>query len=78
MAQDPGRVFPGKKMPGHMGAAQRTQQSLKIVRIDAERNLLLIHGAIPGSRGGDVLVRPAVRARRPPAVKQGGKAASAK
>ncbi|MGA0025011.1 MAG: 50S ribosomal protein L3 [Burkholderiales bacterium] len=78
MAQDPGRVFPGKKMPGHMGAVNRTQQSLRIVRIDAERNLLLIRGAIPGSRGGDVMVRPAVRARRPAAVKQGGKAAAAK
>lgn len=78
MAQDPGRVFPGKKMPGHMGAVKRTQQSLRIVRIDAERNLLLIRGAVPGSRGGDVMVRPAVRARRPAAVKQGGKAAAAK
>lgn len=77
MAQDPGRVFPGKKMPGHMGAVRRTQQSLEIVRIDIERNLLLIRGAVPGSRGGDVMVRPAVRARRP-AVKQGGKAAPAK
>ncbi len=77
MAQDPGRVFPGKKMAGHMGAARRTQQSLRIVRIDAERNLLLIRGAIPGSRGGDVMVRPAVRARRS-AVKQGGKAAAGK
>ncbi|MGE0559582.1 MAG: 50S ribosomal protein L3 [Burkholderiales bacterium] len=78
MAQDPGRVFPGKKMPGHMGAVKRTQQSLRIVRIDAERNLLLIRGAIPGSRGGDVMVRPAVRARRSAAVKQGGKTAAAK
>lgn len=78
MAQDPGRVFPGKRMPGHMGAVRRTQQSLEIVRIDAERNLLLIRGAVPGSRGGDVMVRPAIRARRPPAVKQGGKAAPAK
>lgn len=77
MAQDPGRVFPGKKMPGHMGAVRRTQQSLQIVRIDAERNLLLIRGAVPGSRGGDVMVRPAARARRP-AVQQGGKAAPAK
>ncbi len=77
MAQDPGRVFPGKRMPGHMGAVKRTQQSLEIVRIDAERNLLLIRGAVPGSRGGDVMVRPAVRARRAP-VKQGGKAAPAK
>ncbi len=78
MAQDPGRVFPGKKMPGHMGAVKRTEQSLEIVRIDTERNLLLIRGAVPGSRGGDVLVRPAVRARRAAAVKQGGKAAPAK
>ncbi len=78
MAQDPGRVFPGKKMPGHLGAVQRTQQSLKIVRIDVERNLLLIRGAVPGSRGGDVMVRPAIRARRPAAIKQGGKAAPAK
>ncbi len=78
MAQDPGRVFPGKRMPGHMGAVTRTQQSLEIVRIDVERNLLLIRGAVPGSRGGDVMVRPAVRARRPAAVKQGGKAAPAK
>ncbi|MDH5342682.1 MAG: 50S ribosomal protein L3 [Betaproteobacteria bacterium] len=78
MAQDPGRVFPGKKMPGHMGAVQRTEQSLEIVRIDAERNLLLIRGAVPGSRGGDVMVRPAVRTRRAAAFKQGGKAAPAK
>lgn len=78
MAQDPGRVFPGKKMAGHMGAVKRTEQSLEIVRIDAERNLLLIRGAIPGSRGGDVMVRPAIRARRAASVKQGGKAAAAK
>jgi len=78
MAQDPGRVFPGKKMAGHMGAVKRTEQSLEIVRIDAERNLLLIRGAIPGSRGGDVMVRPAIRARRVASVKQGGKAAAAK
>ena len=78
MAQDPGRVFPGKKMPGHLGAAKRTQQLLKIVRVDAERNLLLIRGAVPGSRGGDVMVRPSVRTKRVAAVKQGGKAAPAK
>ncbi len=78
MAQDPGRVFPGKKMAGHMGAVKRTEQSLEIVRIDAERNLLLIRRAIPGSRGGDVMVRPAIRARRAASVKQGGKAAAAK
>jgi large subunit ribosomal protein L3 len=64
MAQDPGRVFPGKKMPGHLGAVQRTVQNLEIVRIDAERQLLLIRGAVPGSRGGDLMVSPTVRAAR--------------
>src|SRR5688572_15177512 len=64
MAQDPGRVFPGKKMPGHLGAANRTVQNLEIVRIDAERQLLLIRGAVPGSKGGDVAVYPAVKPRR--------------
>jgi large subunit ribosomal protein L3 len=62
--QTPGRVFPGKKMSGHLGAARRTIQNLEIVRVDAERNLLLIKGAVPGARGGDVVVRPAVRAKR--------------
>jgi large subunit ribosomal protein L3 len=62
MAQDPGRVFPGKRMPGHLGAAKTTVQNLQIVRVDAERNLLLIKGAVPGSKGGDVMVRPAVKA----------------
>jgi large subunit ribosomal protein L3 len=62
MAQDPGRVFPGKRMTGHLGDVQRTVQNLKIVRIDAERQLLLVMGAVPGSKGGDVVVRPAVKA----------------
>jgi len=62
MAQDPGRVFPGKRMPGHLGTVKVTVQNLQIVRVDAERNLLLIKGAIPGSKGGDVVVRPAVKA----------------
>jgi large subunit ribosomal protein L3 len=62
MAQDPGRVFPGKKMAGHMGAANRTAQNLEIVRIDLERQLLLIRGAVPGSKGGDIAVYPAVKA----------------
>ena len=62
MAQDPGRVFPGKKMAGHLGAVTRTTQMLEIVRIDAERQLLLIKGAVPGSRGGNVVVRPGVKA----------------
>jgi large subunit ribosomal protein L3 len=64
MAQDPGRVFPGKKMAGHMGAANRTAQNLEIVRIDAERQLLLIRGAVPGSRGGDIAVYPAKKVRK--------------
>ena len=62
MAQDPGRVFPGKKMAGHLGAVTRTTQLLEIVRIDAERQLLLIKGAVPGSKGGNVVVRPSVKA----------------
>ena len=59
--QTPGRVFKGKKMAGHMGAAQRCQQNLEVVRVDAERNLLLVKGAVPGARGGDVIVTPAVK-----------------
>lgn len=62
MAQDPGRVFPGKRMAGHLGDAQRTQQNLEIVRVDVERQLLLVKGAVPGSKGADVIVRPAVKA----------------
>ncbi|WJW75048.1 50S ribosomal protein L3 [Thiohalobacter sp. IOR34] len=60
--QTPGRVFKGKKMAGHMGNVRRTQQTLEVVRVDAERNLLLIKGSVPGARGGDVIVRPAVKA----------------
>ncbi len=60
--QTPGRVFKGKKMAGHMGAERVTTQNLEIVRIDAERNLLLIKGAVPGAIGGDVIVKPAVKA----------------
>ncbi len=55
-------MFPGKRMAGHLGAVRRTTQNLEIVRVDAERQLLLIKGAIPGSKGGDVLIRPAVKA----------------
>jgi large subunit ribosomal protein L3 len=62
--QDPGRVFPGKRMAGHLGNAKRTVQNVEIIRVDAERQLLLIKGALPGSRGGDVTVRPTVRAAR--------------
>jgi len=60
-AQDPGRIFPGKRMSGHLGAVKRTTQNLEIVRVDAERQLLLVKGAVPGSKGGDVIVRPAIK-----------------
>ncbi len=61
--QTPGRVFKGKKMAGHLGNKRRTTQNLELVRVDAERNLLLVKGAVPGSRGGDVMVRPAVKSK---------------
>lgn len=64
MAQDPGRVFPGKRMTGHMGQETVTVQNLDIVRVDAERQLLLIKGAVPGAKGGFVTVRPAVKAAK--------------
>ncbi|PID48841.1 MAG: 50S ribosomal protein L3 [Proteobacteria bacterium] len=60
--QTPGRVFPGKKMSGHMGAVKRTTQRLQIVRVDAERNLLLVKGAVPGATGGDVSVKHSIKA----------------
>ena len=59
--QTPGRVFKGKKMAGHMGARRVTTQNLEVIRVDAERNLLLIKGAVPGAQGGDVIIRPAVK-----------------
>jgi large subunit ribosomal protein L3 len=59
--QTPGRVFKGKKMAGQMGAKQRTTQNLEVVRVDVERNLLLVKGAVPGSKGGSVIVKPAVK-----------------
>ena len=61
--QTPGKVFKGKKMAGHLGAERVTVQNLEIVRVDAEKNLLLVKGAIPGAAGGDVIVRPAVKAK---------------
>ena len=61
MAQDPGRVFPGKRMTGHLGDVTRTVQNLEIARVDADRQLLLIKGAVPGSRGGKVSVTPAIK-----------------
>ena len=60
--QDPGRVFKGKKMSGHMGDERVTTQGLEVVRVDAERNLLLIKGAVPGAPGGEVIIRPTVKA----------------
>ncbi|NKB61179.1 MAG: 50S ribosomal protein L3 [Gammaproteobacteria bacterium] len=60
-AQDPGRVFKGKKMAEHMGAAQRVQQNLEVIRVDSDRNLILVEGSIPGSKGSDVIIRPSVK-----------------
>ena len=74
MAQDPGRVFPGKKMTGHLGDVKRTTQNLEVVRIDAERQLLLIRGAIPGAKGGDLTVKPSVRTPKGKAKAGSGKA----
>ena len=62
--QTPGRVFKGKKMAGHMGNVRRTAQNLEVVRVDEERNLLLIKGAVPGHKGGSVIVRPAVKSKQ--------------
>jgi large subunit ribosomal protein L3 len=61
--QTPGRVFKGKKMSGHLGAERVTVQNLEVIRVDLERNLILVKGAIPGAPGGDVLVRPAIKMR---------------
>jgi large subunit ribosomal protein L3 len=60
--QDPGRVFPGKRMAGHLGNVKRTVPNLVVVRVDAERQLLLVRGSVPGSKGRDVVVRPAAKA----------------
>ena len=76
MAQDPGRVFPGKRMAGHLGDVRRTILNLEIVRVDAGRQLLLVKGSVPGSSGRDVLVRPAVKVSKP--VVQAPKAAAPK
>jgi large subunit ribosomal protein L3 len=59
--QTPGRVFPGKKMSGHMGAVNRTQQGLEVVKVDAERHLIAVKGAVPGATGGDVVIRPTTK-----------------
>ena len=71
MAQDPGRVFPGKKMSGQLGNVTKTTQNLDIVRIDETRQLLLVRGAVPGAKNGHVVVRPAVKAPPKGAVKKG-------
>jgi len=63
MAQDPGRVFPGKRMTGHLGDVTRTTQNLEVARVDEVRGLLLIKGAVPGAPGGNVIVTPAIKAR---------------
>jgi len=69
MRQDPGRVMPGKRMAGHLGDKQRTTQNLVVARIDTERQLLLIRGAVPGAAGGNVVVRPAAKAKAVQATK---------
>ena len=61
--QTPGRVFKGKKTSGHMGNVRRTAQNLEVVRVDTERSLLMVKGAVPGSKGGDVIIHPAMKAR---------------
>ncbi len=60
-AQDPGRIFPGKRMSGHMGDVTRTVQNLDVIRVDAERGLLMVRGAVPGHKNGDVVVLPAIK-----------------
>ena len=65
MAQDPGRVFPGKRMAGHMGDVTRSVQNLVVARVDAERGLLMIRGAVPGARNGSVIVTPAIKTPAP-------------
>jgi large subunit ribosomal protein L3 len=63
MAQDPGRVFPGKKMAGHLGDGARTVQNLKVVRVDDVRQLLMVKGAVPGPKGGNIIILPAIKAK---------------
>ncbi len=69
MAQDPGRVFPGKRMSGHLGNVKRTVQLLEIARVDAERSLLMVTGSVPGAKNGAVVVLPSVKAPVPKAAK---------
>jgi large subunit ribosomal protein L3 len=67
MAQDPGRVFPGKRMSGHLGDVTRTVQLLEVARVDAERSLLMVKGSVPGAKNSAVIVRPSVKAKAPKA-----------
>jgi large subunit ribosomal protein L3 len=69
MAQDPGRVFPGKRMSGHLGNVNRTIQLLEVARIDAERSLIMVKGSVPGAKNSAVIVRPSVKAKAPKAAK---------
>jgi len=71
--QTPGRVFPGKKMAGHLGSRASTQQNLEVVQVDAERSLLLVKGAIPGAKGANVVIRPSVKGKKPKAAPAKGK-----
>jgi large subunit ribosomal protein L3 len=74
MAQDPGRVFPGKRMSGHLGNVKRTVQLLEIARIDAERSLIMVTGSVPGAKNGSVIVLPSVKTRASkPAAAKGAK-----
>jgi large subunit ribosomal protein L3 len=73
MAQDPGRVFPGKRMSGHLGDVRRTVQLLEVARVDAERSLIMIKGSVPGAKNGSVIVRPSVKARAPKSATKGAK-----
>ena len=63
MGQNPGHVIKGKKMAGHMGNVRTTNENLEVIRVDTERNLLLVKGAVPGAKGGDLMVRPAVKTK---------------
>ena len=71
MAQDPGRVFPGKRMAGHLGNVNRTIQLLEVARVDAERSLLMVKGSVPGAKNGALIVRLSVKAKPPKAAKGG-------
>jgi len=73
MAQDPGRVFPGKRMSGHLGNVTRTIQLLEVARVDAERSLLFVKGSVPGAKNGAVIVRLSVKTRAPKAAMKGAK-----